>query len=203
MKAIGAEINWHSYYMNDPTLVIHVDKFDDNLLEWSHRQLGDSGLYYAETKLGWVHYLYYVRPDRGYGGSTFTIKMEDGTYKDLKGPWSSNYMAVNVHLGEDRVLDVVAKVGEYSLRSMSCTMDVVEQCLQEFLPDIEIVKKLGPYTSQLDSVQSSIVLGGQVGNWITFKPKGVPSKDEWRKEQRERPDRERGLLDYEKEVIQA
>ena len=91
MEILKARIDWNDGFVNYPTIRMLVDKVPD------HREMAyemREGLYFAESG-GYVSYLYWVRPDMGYGGRTFELTMKDGTKKYLKGPWSSNSMHAN------------------------------------------------------------------------------------------------------------
>ena len=101
MNIISARVNWHSEYDNSPTFEILVDKFPDRK---DFRYKEKNGIYYAELE-GLVSFFYYRSPGNGYGGQKFSIVMEDGTKKDLIGPWSSRSGAVN-SIGFGPCLDV-------------------------------------------------------------------------------------------------
>lgn len=91
MKLIKAKVNWGEGYANSPSLDILVDKMPD-LNDLRHRRKGN--LYYAELD-GYVDFFSYTSPDRGFGGRTFNITMENGEKKALHGPWSSRASVMN------------------------------------------------------------------------------------------------------------
>ena len=88
-------------FHNRPTLDLLVDampKRDDMVFE----KRGD--LYFGE-KEGLVEFFSYSRPGQGYGGRVYTLRMEDGSTAELKGPWSSRAGAMNA-AGFTHCLDV-------------------------------------------------------------------------------------------------
>ena len=55
-------------------------------------------MYFAEDQTtGRVHYFFYDKPGRGFGGYTYNLPMKDGTTAILHGPWSSNSRAMNTY----------------------------------------------------------------------------------------------------------
>ena len=95
MIILDARVEKFKEYDNTPSLKILVDKIPNrNDLEYTHRDC----IYYAELD-GYVSFFYYFRPDDGYGGRTFNLKMKDGSTKSLIGPWSSNSASVNKIFG--------------------------------------------------------------------------------------------------------
>ena len=91
MKVIKARINWNDGYANAPELQILVDRIPE-LSEFVFNKKGP--LYFAELD-GAVKFFYYDRPGDGYGGCNFTVKLDTGEEVILKGPWSSNSVAMN------------------------------------------------------------------------------------------------------------
>lgn len=86
MKIMNAKVDWMYDYGNDPHLKVLVDQIPKwESLRWEEVK---PGLFYAE-KEGYSDKFSYTRPGEGYGGRSFTITMEDGSEKTLKGPWSS------------------------------------------------------------------------------------------------------------------
>ena len=54
------------------------------------------GLFYAkDPRTGRVSYFHHTSPGNGFGGSTYNLKMVDGTTRALKGPWSSRAECMN------------------------------------------------------------------------------------------------------------
>ncbi len=70
--------------------IVTVDKIPDDLVFKEHKDC-----YFAESD-GYVEFYYYRQPGHGYGGNTFKIKMVDGTFKSLLGPWSSRPSVMNM-----------------------------------------------------------------------------------------------------------
>jgi len=91
MKVLDAKVNWMQGWGNDPTLKVLVDKLP------SHDELvyEQKGTLYYTHKDGYVSFFHYSKPDDGYGGSKFELKMKDGSIKTLVGPWSSREGVMN------------------------------------------------------------------------------------------------------------
>ena len=88
MKVLRAAWYWIN---DDPIALITVDAIParDNML-FEERD----GLFFAKNN-GYVDFYAYSQPGRGFGGSKFTIKMIDGSVKELIGPWSSRCEVMN------------------------------------------------------------------------------------------------------------
>lgn len=89
-----SRIEWLQNWANDPELVIKMTRedHDSNLAGMLYECKHDH--YWAEHQ-GLCHFYFYNGPSTGFGGRTFTLKMKDGTTKDLIGPWSSGYHNTN------------------------------------------------------------------------------------------------------------
>lgn len=97
MEILGARVNWHIGFDNDPTLEVWVGSLPsiEDLVYKEIKTGPDTSFYHAE-KDGYVHYLYHdPRDTRGFGGRAFTLNMEDETEKVIKGPWSSRAAVYN------------------------------------------------------------------------------------------------------------
>jgi hypothetical protein len=94
MKILKAKVDWMKDWDNHPNLVVLVDKIP-NQEELLFNEV--NGIYYSICD-GYASYLYYVAPGDGFAGRVFTLKMVDGTTRDLKGPWSSRAGCVNTTL---------------------------------------------------------------------------------------------------------
>lgn len=116
MKVTKVECDWWFGFEAYPVhLKFRVDAIPDpTSLVYKKKE----DLYFAE-KEGYVSF-FYSNPKNptGYGGRVFLLKMEDGTTRCLKGPWSSNpgtmeragfppsidcTLVTNFHCGEDGV----------------------------------------------------------------------------------------------------
>lgn len=96
MHISAAEIDWRYGLANSPRLIVDVDALPTRL-RYFKRQDKRSGawIYYAASYDGYVHFLSYCGPDRGYGGATVELEIIDGTTETLIGPWSGNSLAAN------------------------------------------------------------------------------------------------------------
>ena len=91
MKVLDAKVNWNQRWASDPTLKVLVDRLPSrDELVYEQKDT----LYYAH-KDGYVSFFHYSKPDDGYGGRKFELKMKDGSVKILVGPWSSREGVMN------------------------------------------------------------------------------------------------------------
>ncbi len=93
MNITGAKIEWLDDFDSPPTLFIEVDGFLPKWDEYRYEQRGAS--YFAQHESGVCSFFYYAAPSKdGYGGSSFELKMIDGTKRTLVGPWSGNELGM-------------------------------------------------------------------------------------------------------------
>lgn len=137
MEIRNIMIDWMEGYANDPEIKVLVDEIPKDFI---YEKRGS--LYFAE-KEGCVRFFYYERPDRGYGGTKFELKMEDGSTVILKGPWSSNSMTMN-GAGFNPSIEVamteeveVFKRG-YTFYAGAMTVEKVREGFKKFLPSVEL-----------------------------------------------------------------
>ena len=86
---------WMDGSGNMPTLDIKLNRMPKSDEKVYTNPEGTS-LYYSEVG-PLCSFFSYTKPGGGYGGSHFKILMDDGSYKVLKGPWSSGCYAMNRH----------------------------------------------------------------------------------------------------------
>jgi len=123
MKLLGAEVEWHIGYANEPELILHVDSLPEPG-EFGFEQRGP--LYYAE-KDGCVRFYAYNGPGQGFGGREFSIRMENGEERVLKGPWSSRAGCMN-RAGFGPCVDVHFVIKSNGWRTYgSVTLDVAQE----------------------------------------------------------------------------
>ena len=87
-RILDVHVDWMNDWHNPPGLRI---LFNDITFEGKYRR--KANYYYAEDR-GLARFFAYSGPGEGYGGCTFVIPMEDGTTKELIGPWSGNRTGV-------------------------------------------------------------------------------------------------------------
>jgi len=140
MKILEGFVKWNEGWSNRPKLNLLVDEMPD-INKMIYEQRGP--LYYAEED-GYVNFFCYEKPGQGYAGREFHIKLKDGTQKVLKGPWSSNAMAMNeVGFGpcvEVKITDS-KKVMELGYTFSSCAMTIKK--ILQFQDRIQIGKGYG------------------------------------------------------------
>ena len=98
MKIISSDVDWHEGWANRANLVVTVDRvpsFDEG--SYIELKRGIGGLYWSDND-GMVHFFAHDKyNESGYGGREFTIQLENGDAKTIKGPWSSRASAMNNH----------------------------------------------------------------------------------------------------------
>lgn len=92
IELIKGRIYWHEAAANTPGLELLLSR-RPRLEEHRFEQRQDC--YYSEVDGVCSFFSWDGRPDRGYGGATFTLTMLDGSTKDLVGPWSSSSQVMN------------------------------------------------------------------------------------------------------------
>ena len=88
--------------------------------------------------------------ENGYGGAEFSLKMEDGTTKIIRGPWSSNAATFNKYL-----TDVSKLIVEVSINGRNFHMRVCD--LKPYLPDtIKLYSVISPPARPEDYVRFEV-----------------------------------------------
>lgn len=163
MKVLKAKIDWMLKWSNSPTLQILVDKIPTDLEYEQH-----GSCYFAE-KEGYVNYYSYTRPDEGFGGRKFELKMKDGSVKTLIGPWSGNsaFAAASgfTPCMECSIIDnPVDYERGYTFYAGNITIELAKQVIKEFLPGVALLlpKELAnnPFMTEL-SMEQSTIFGGR------------------------------------------
>jgi len=119
MKLIGADVRWNIGWANHPELILIVDEMlNPNEQIYSSTELPNgSTLYHSQHESGMVSFFCHDRRhERGYGGHSFALTMEDGSIISIKGPWSSRAGAMNNHFPHcvDVILREACVNGNYS-----------------------------------------------------------------------------------------
>ena len=95
MKITNPEINWMEGWANDPSLSITatgVPKNDDYIYTQK------DNLYFALHESGCASFFAHSPGNQtGFGGREFTLQMQDGDAKTIKGPWSSRCSVMNMY----------------------------------------------------------------------------------------------------------
>lgn len=90
MEVIGGRIREYPGYANPPTLIVQVDKVPEpDQFIYRKLDMGSYVLYFAEKDGEVRFYSHNLKNESGYGGSTFHLPMEDGSWAHIRGPWSS------------------------------------------------------------------------------------------------------------------
>lgn len=86
MKILKSDVNWLKAYSSVPIIKCLVDKIPrrDSFIYTKN-----SNIYWSQSD-GFVSFYYHNPSDEtGFGGTLFKLKMDDGSEKTIKGPWSS------------------------------------------------------------------------------------------------------------------
>jgi len=133
MKILKAQLDWMGTWSNTPDLRVLVEGMPDRkLLRYQQHNY----LYYAHLD-GLARFYHYARPGEGFGGRIFEITLQDGTVKNLKGPWSSNSGSINRHFNPHCVEVAWADDGKWNSTFVAGAMTV--EFLKEQISEIEIV----------------------------------------------------------------
>lgn len=100
-QIIDVRPEWHEQYDNPASFNVLLDKLPPMS---DYRYVETGGQYFA-TIGDTVSMYAYTRPGGGYGGRVFRVTMQDGSGRDLKGPWSSSASACNTHHPEAICVD--------------------------------------------------------------------------------------------------
>jgi len=104
MQVLDGRIDWNEGYGNDPELQVLVDEIPSPIEFDAYER--SSGTVYFGSKDGYCRYFYHDPSNEdGFGGSSFTLLMSDGSEKVIKGPWASRAGAMN-ELGLGPCVDV-------------------------------------------------------------------------------------------------
>lgn len=97
MKVLDARIEWMKEYSNHPRLQVLLDK----AYKWEEIVLTQKGSLLWGERDGFVRFLYYDGPGKGFNGDAFILMIESPSGKiepkRIIGPWSSNSNAMNRH----------------------------------------------------------------------------------------------------------
>ena len=123
----NAEINWREGWANDPSLSITATKVPDNdSYIYKEKRLGGSTIYFALHKASGLASFFVHSPNNesGFGGHEFTLQMQDGDAKTIKGPWSSRCSVMNMYF--PHTFEVTVN-GCSSYLAVNKAADIVEQ----------------------------------------------------------------------------
>jgi hypothetical protein len=123
MKVLETGVEWYEGYANDPKLKITVDKWpEDEDFEFKVLNREGSDLYWAQHSSGAVRFYCHNRSnEHGYAGSVFELKMDDGTTRKIRGPWSSRSGVMNNYFPHSVEVHVHEKSTGYNL---ACHMTI-------------------------------------------------------------------------------
>ena len=139
MKVLRAKVEWSEGYDNHPSIILLVDEHPMDKIVYTQKE----SFYYGEYN-GLVSFFAYKIPGKGYGGREFTLLMDTGEEKVLKGPWSSRAGVANRY-GFGPVMDVaytdkleVFNRG-YTLYAGACTVKIIQDWLDQTYTDWHLV----------------------------------------------------------------
>lgn len=149
----SAKIDWMERFSNLPNLVVHVDNLPLRE-EVAFRQIvhsWDGAVATSRSLWGRVGdfctFNFWTASDQtGYGGSTFTYKLEDGTSLSLKGPWSSNSLSMNRYFPTCHEVTLIEDKGEFpnlGYHGWCLLQEPFERIVRELGADIAYIKEYG------------------------------------------------------------
>lgn len=131
MKLLHSEIDRHEGFANPASLLLTVDKLPAND-EFIYKEVvfKDQTLYYAECDGVVKFYAHSPSNEHGYAGRIFRLKMEDGSFKDIKGPWSSRAGAMNRYFPHCVDCVITEEVTGYRISS-AISLDLANRIAKE------------------------------------------------------------------------
>jgi hypothetical protein len=148
VRIVGGRIDWVAHADNNPTVWLTVEDWPREYVYMavpSDSRDGRGVMYFAENA-GACRYYWYRGPSQGFGGSIFTLRLNDGSSVDLKGPWSSRAGCINA-LGLGPVVDVTLTGSP----PLAATVTLV--VLEAALPLIEVPDYLPPAWMGVDAMR--------------------------------------------------
>ena len=145
MKITGIEIDWMEQWGgNDARIIVLVDKRPDysKLRYKTVKKTGNKESIWA-CHDNIVNFYYLDGSDKeGYGGRTFTLTMEDGTKRNIVGPWSSRCGIFNKCSELEPCTEVLIRVPDSGNGNYAhMTVKSVNEALAKFIhPDIQLTK---------------------------------------------------------------
>lgn len=137
MNVIGASVNEHIGFANPPTLEIYIDGFAGSEdFRYQEKKIGSRTLYFAELNGEVRFFAHDPQNEYGYGGRIFHIHMEDGTVRNIPGPWSSRAGVMSAHFRP--VVDVTLIAG--TRLAGHCTLEIAQEAVDKFLPDWALIE---------------------------------------------------------------
>lgn len=158
MEILKSKIEWMEDWDNYPSLSCLLK--DVNYDDFDFQQKGS--LYWAERD-GLVRFYSYSKPDEGFGGRIFKIKV-NGEEKSLIGPWSSSASAMNkhfphcfeIHYTEE---ESVWNRGYTFYFGLSLLIPLAKKAIEDAGGYLVNGNGVGPYDSEMSGEQS-VVIGG-------------------------------------------
>lgn len=177
MKILNARVRWNTGLANDPRLEVLVDKMPP-MADLRYEQ--KDGCYFAQ-KEGFVSFFYYTGPGEGFGGSTFKIKLADGTDKDLIGPWSSRSGVMNRHFPQSLEVSITEDAGSFArgwtLFASALLVDTAKEALEKFVPEATIIKEEPRMCGDPDICYVVVLKDGRRK---PLRAPGDPKENKWR-----------------------
>lgn len=146
VRILRAQVNWMLGWANDPRLRLLLDRLPElDEYVYSFVPTGDKegeGLYWAEVDGVVRFYFWSGKPDRGFGGRHYTIRLDDETVVTLKGPWSSGPSVLNNHFPHCMDVSLTDDPGVFerghTYFAGNVLVDVVREQLQWVRPELSI-----------------------------------------------------------------
>lgn len=133
MKITGLKVQWYHDCTNAAKLIVFAENYDRD--ELSYNVKADNYYFGVDQESGLCNF-YYQDPKNheGYYGSSFKIKMVDGTQVTLVGPWSSRSGVMN-RVGFPLSTEITCE-SKYNI-ACSILNDEAEKLIKKYLPELE------------------------------------------------------------------
>jgi len=134
--SLRADINAHHKDSWGPTIEMEVDqeflpKSED--YRFKKLELNDGTMYVGRAGM-FGAFFSYNKPGNGFGGRTYRITMEDGSTKDLIGPWSGRVGLINAeYVPSEHLVEVIINRSYYYI-----SLEAAEELVKSYFPSLEI-----------------------------------------------------------------
>ncbi len=137
---------------------------------------GKNGTTYLSVTDGIVSFFHHnPKDEHGFGGSKFTLKMRDGTEREIKGPWSSNDAWIREAFGVDSVSVSYTDSADtfkrgYTFYAGHVTIEKAKEAIALVGPEWQLV--FGTSGTKADASASGeqmAIIGGRTSDWYVVR----------------------------------
>lgn len=181
----SAKIEWMKGYGNLPELKVTVDQMP-KMKDMKFKRLGEPrGYSYWAQDGDFVTFFFHAPGNQtGYGGSTFSGVLEDGSEFSVKGPWSSNAMDMNGEFPPSHNVAYYETDGKFPDLGFAAhiTMAKAIELIDECGADWTFIKQYGGRRNEMevtdeeliDNLTKKVAKGEVIGHYdIAIRLKGM------------------------------